>query len=42
MNRRCLMLLFIIIVFSAGCNTVQNSQISFKQETQENKPEDKI
>lgn len=38
MNRRCLMLLFIIIiVFSAGCNTVQNSQISLEQETQKDK-----
>mgnify|MGYP000857330667 FL=1 len=32
MHRRCL-----IIVFSAGCNTVQNSQISLQRETQKDK-----
>ncbi|AST58017.1 peptidase 1 [Thermoanaerobacterium thermosaccharolyticum] len=38
MHRRCLMFLLItIIVFSAGCNTVQNSQISLQRETQKDK-----
>lgn len=30
-------LLITIIVFSAGCNTVQNSQISLQRETQKDK-----
>jgi hypothetical protein len=38
LHRRCLMFLLItIIVFSAGCNTVQKGQISLKQETQKDK-----
>lgn len=35
-----MLLLITIIVFSAGCNTVQNSQISLEQETQKYKVRD--